>query len=106
MQLIPMQQVPNQSLSFTQDGNRWQVTIKQAVTSMIMDITINDEVVILGTRIPGDDFIIPYPYLGEQYGNLMLTVERDLLPIWSEFGATQQLFYWSPDDMAALRDGD
>lgn len=105
MRQIPLQAVPNQSLSFTADDNRWQVTIKKAITSMIMDITINDVVIMSGTRIPGDDFIIPYPYLGTRQGNLMLTTQQDLLPAFEQFGTTQQLFYWSPDEMEALANG-
>lgn len=104
MRQIPLQAVPNQSLSFTLDDNRWQITVKQAVTSMIMDISINDVVVISGVRIPGDDFIIPYRYIGVRQGNLMLTTQQDLLPDWTLFGQTQQLFYWSPEEMEALAD--
>lgn len=107
MRQIPLEVLPNQSLSasFEEEGYRWQVTIKKAVTSMIMDITINDEVVILGTRIPGDDFIIPYPYIGLRHGNLMLTTQNDRLPDWNRFGLTQQLFYWSPEEMEAIANG-
>lgn len=105
MRQIPLQAVPNQSLSFTQDENRWEVTIKQAVTSMIADVTINDVRVISGVRIPGDDFILPYTYMGVLQGNLMLTTQRGLLPGWELFGQTQQLFYWTPDEMKALADG-
>ena len=105
MRQIPLQSVPNQSLSFTQDENRWEVTIKQAVTSMIADVTINDVRVISGARIPGDDFILPYTYMGVMQGNLMLTTQQELLPDWELFGQTQQLFYWTPDEMKALANG-
>lgn len=105
MRQISLQKVPNQSFSFTQDGNRWSVTIKQAVTSMIATIIINDVVVISGVRIMGDDFIIPYTYIGVLHGNLMLTTQQDLLPNWELFGQTQQLFYWTPDEMKALANG-
>jgi hypothetical protein len=105
MRQIPLQAVPNQSLSFTADGNRWVVTIKQAVTSMIVDVVINDTAVITGFRIPGDDFILPYKYLGVRQGNLMMTTQQDFLPDWNLFGQTQQLFYWSPDEMESLANG-
>lgn len=105
MRQIPLNATPNQSLSFTQDENRWEVTIKQAVTSMIADVTINDVRVISGARIPGDDFIIPYTYMGVLQGNIMLTTQQDLLPNWELFGQTQKLFYWTPDEMKALANG-
>ena len=105
MRQIPLQSVPNQSLSFTQDENRWEVTIKKAATSMIADVTINDVRVISGVRIPGDDFILPYTYMGVMQGNLMLTTQQELLPDWNLFGQTQQLFYWTPDEMKALANG-
>ena len=105
MRQIPLQPVPNQSLSFTQNENRWEVTIKQAVTSMIADVTINDVRVISGVRIPGDGFILPYTSMGVLQGNLMLTTQQEFLPDWELFGQTQQLFYWTPDEIKALADG-
>lgn len=102
MRLIPLQATANQQLSFTQDGNRWVVTIKQAVTSMIADVSINEAVIISGVRIMGDDFVLPYPYIGIEQGNLMLTVEQDALPDWQQFTATQRLYYWTPDEMRGL----
>ena len=102
MRLIPLQATANQQLSFTQDGNRWVVTIKQAVTSMVADVSINEVVIISGVRIMGDDFVLPYPYIGIEQGNLMLTVEQDALPDWQQFSATQRLYYWTPDEMRGL----
>lgn len=102
MRQIQLQQIPNQSLSFTRDDNRWQVTIKQAVTSMIIDVVINDVPVITGVRITGDDFIIPYSYMGVLQGNLMLTTQQDFLPDFNQFGLTQKLYYWSPEEMQSI----
>jgi hypothetical protein len=35
----------------------------------------------------------------------MLTTQNERLPDWNRFGLTQQLFYWSPEEMEALANG-
>jgi len=105
MQLIPITPVANQSLSFAQDGNRWDVVLKMGASCMVADISINGGLLLSGSRIMGDDFIIPYHYMGVAQGNLMLSVTNEEIPNWREFGGTQQLFYWTPEEMAGLANG-
>lgn len=92
MQTIPIQSVPNQSLSVTIDRQRWTLTIKAAVSSMVIDLSLNDQVVIRGLRIMPNQPLIPYPYLAT-VGNFLMLTNNEELPQWERFGVDQVLVY-------------
>lgn len=100
MQIIPIRAIPNQSLSVTIDRQRWDITIKTAVTSMIVDLVLNDAVLVLGLRIMPNQPLIPYRYLSTA-GNFMLLTVDDQLPNWERFEMDQQLVYASASELAA-----
>ena len=101
MRIIDIDPVPNQEFSVTVDGNRWDFVIKQAVSSMICDLSLNDQVILSGIRIVAGTPIIPYAYLRGQ-GNFLILTENDEIPYWSQFGTNQQLIYASAAELAAL----
>lgn len=98
MRLVPLQAIPNQRLTLTLDGNRWDLTIKQARTSMIADVTLNDTPVMQGVRFCVGTPLIPYRYL-QGAGNFLLLVDNEQLPDWRQFGASQVLVYVSPGEV-------
>jgi len=97
MQVIPLEPIPNQSLTLVLDGNRWSLTIKQAVTSMFADIALNDQPIMQGVRFCVGTPLIPYRYL-QGFGNFLLLTDNEDLPDWQQFGASQQLVYVSPGE--------
>lgn len=99
MQTIPIQSVPNQSLSVTIDRQRWTLTIKAAVSSMVVDLSLNDQAVIRGLRIMPNQPLIPYPYLATVGNFLMLTAD-DQIPWWERFGIDQTLVYATAAEIA------
>lgn len=101
MRLIPLSSVPNQSFSIQLDGNRWEFTIKQASASMIVNITLNDEIILMGSRLVAGTPVIPYQFL-QGSGNFMLLTEDDELPYWERFGVDQQLIYGTFDELLAI----
>lgn len=102
MQTIELQAIPNQSFSVTLDGNRWDFVIKEAVSSIICDITLNDEVILRGQRIVAETPIIPYEFLQAE-GNFILLTEDEQIPYWDRFGVDQVLVYASAAEVAAAR---
>ena len=100
MQTIPIQSVPNQSLSVTIDRQRWTLTIKAAVSSMVVDLSLNDQVVIRGLRIMPNQPLIPYPYLAT-VGNFLMLTNSDDLVWWERFGVDQTLVYATAAEIAA-----
>lgn len=101
MQVINIDAVPNQSFSVTVDGNRWDFVIKEAVTSMIADISLNDERILSGQILVTGEPFIPYRFL-QGSGNFLILTESDQLPDWRRFGVDQILTYASAAEIAAL----
>lgn len=101
MRIIDIDPIPNQEFSVTVDGNRWDFVIKEAVSSMICDLSLNDEVILSGARIVTGTPIIPYEYLRRQ-GNFIILTENDELPYWTQFGVNQQLIYASAEELSLL----
>lgn len=99
MQTIPIQSVPNQSLSVTIDRQRWTLTIKAAVSSMVVDLSLNDQVVIRGLRIMPNQPLIPHPYLAT-VGNFLMLTNSDELVWWERFGIDQTLVYATAAEIA------
>lgn len=98
MRNIPISAVPNQQITLTIGSNRWSIRLKVAVSSMIADILLNDQTVIVGQRIAVGTPIIPYDYLSSD-GNFILLVDGNDLPDWQKFGVSQQLVYVTPDEL-------
>lgn len=102
MQVIGIDQTPNQSFSVTIDGNRWDVVIKQAVSSMFADITLNDTRILSGQIIVAGTPIIPYKFL-QGSGNFVLLTADEELPNWERFGVDQTLVYASVSEINEAR---
>lgn len=100
MQIIDIAQAPNQSFSVTLEGVRWDVRLKQAVTSMAADLSADGVPVVTGQRIVAGAPIIPYQYLiGD--GNFLIMTENDDIPNWELFSVNQVLIYASFDEISA-----
>lgn len=99
MQIIDIDPTPNQSFSVTLDGNRWDFVIKQAVTSMIANVVLNDTTILSGQILVAGTPIIPYEYL-QGSGNFLILTENDDLPNWERFGVDQLMIYASPQEIA------
>lgn len=103
MRIIDIAAVPNQSFSVTLEGNRWDFVTKQAVTSMIADILLNDIEILSGIRIVSETPFIPYRYL-QAAGNFIILTENEQIPIWRLFGIDQVMVYASPEEIAIAKD--
>ena len=99
---IPLQAVPNQSLSVLLDGNNYEIKIKSIGDElMAIDIVKNNVSLIEGQRMVPSFFLIPYGYKGQD-GNFSLITDNNEYPFYELFGISQSLLYFSPEDIAAL----
>jgi hypothetical protein len=105
MRIIDIDPIPNQEFSVTVDGNRWDFVIKEAVSSMICDLSLNDEVILSGARIVAGTPIIPYEYMRRQ-GNFIILTENEEIPYWTQFGVSQQLIYASVAELDDIPSAD
>lgn len=101
MRIIPISAVANQSFSVQLEGNRWDITLKAARSTMIADIKLNDEQILSGSRIVAGTPIIPYRFL-QGSGNFILLTDSEDIPAWQRFGIDQQLIYGTFDELSSI----
>lgn len=102
MRVVNIDQVPNQSFSVTLDGNRWDISIKQAVSAMVADISLNDVIILSGQIIVAGTPIIPYKHL-QGSGNFLILTENDEIPNWERFDMDQIMVYASAAEIDEIR---
>lgn len=101
---IPLQAVPNQSLSVVVDGINYELEVKTAVNVTVITVTRDNELIITSTRAVFGTPILPYRYLED--GNFIFTCTTDdTLPIYTNFGVTQFLSFYTADELEAIRNG-
>lgn len=98
---ISLQNIPNQSFTFTADDTSFKVTLKTTNDRTIADFIINDTIKIDGVRVMPNKPIIPYPYL--EYGNFFFVSNGESYPFYADFGITQNLVYLTPAEMNDYR---
>lgn len=97
MRTINLDAIPNQELSVTLDGNRWDITIKECNGVMSATLLLNDVPLLSGQRIVAGSPLIPYRYM-QGSGNFWILTENDELPDYNRFGVDQQFIYMSPGE--------
>lgn len=107
---IPLQAIPNQSLSIQLDNNQWDILIRATQDNpdgstgiMAIDITINNVVIVTGQRAVCGFPIIAYQYLVN--GNLAFVTSNNEYPDWRQFGISQYLIYVSNDELEEIANG-
>ncbi len=103
-QIIPLETLPNQSLSITLDNVRYSLRFRDLSDFMSVDISIDDTVILTGHRVVASQPLIPYRYLEGEGGNFVFITELGDVPYWEQFGVTQDLLYFSSEEMSAIRD--
>ena len=101
MEQIDIQALPNQSFSYTNGDNTFDLLIKEANGSMYMSITVNGTDIIDSVRIMPNQVIIPYLHL--ETGNFVITAQGDDNVYYDQFGVTQNLIYLTASDLVTYR---
>lgn len=104
-QVVPLESLPNQSLSIQLEENRYDLRFRDLGGMMSVDISINDEVILQGSRVTGAAPLIPYKYLEQGGGNFLFVTELGDIPYWDQFGVTQSLLYVTKAELEAVRGG-
>lgn len=100
-QQIPIQPVPNQSLTVVLDNNSWNIQIKATTGVMSVSLALNGVDVLDNMRAVAGMRLIPSQY--EEAGNFIITSQNFELPDYQQFGVTQYLLYFSASELVALR---
>lgn len=97
MLLIPLAQVPNQTLSFNADNVLWTIHVYQGGHFINADIAINGTLVFNGVRAFGGIELLQYGYMtAPNLGNFVFDEDAD----WTNFGASCHLYYLNQAEMA------
>ncbi len=102
MTVITLEPIPNQSLTFQQDGHFWGVTLKAVQDMMYASISIDNVPIVTAARCVAGALIIPAQYL-EVSGNLAIATNDGDNPDYNQFGNTQFLIYYSAAELAVSR---
>lgn len=100
---IPLQQVEKQSFSVLLDNVLHQLSILECNGIMAVTIVRDGVTLIEARRAVASVPVIPAG--PREYGNFVFKTLNDEMPYWSEFGATQQLFYLTIQEIEDLRNG-
>jgi len=103
--IVPIASIPNQSFSFQPEEVRYDIRLADTGSMMILDLSINEVVVLSGSRITGGAPLIPYQYLENGGGNFLFLTELGDIPYWDQFGITQSLMYVTVSELEAIRAG-
>ena len=102
-QLVPLSPISNQSFSINLDDVRYEFRLRNIADSMVLDLSIEDETILQGHRLLADTPIIPYEYLEMSGGNFVMITEVGDIPIFSQFGVTQFMLYFSIAELEVIR---
>ena len=97
MREIPLAPIPDQSFQIRLTQTLYNMRIFLANNVMCCDLSINAIPILSSQRIVSGSLIIPYKYL--ENGNFIITTLNDELPNYQQFGATQFLIFYTPDDL-------
>jgi len=95
---ISLLAAPNQAFSVTIDGVLWELAIKVARGTMLVDVKRDGVDLVVGQRIVAEFPILPYRHLSHQ-GNFAILTRDGELPWWEEFGRSQSLIYLEPAEV-------
>lgn len=101
--LIPLRPVPNQELSTTLDGVRFILRFNALDEAMAVTITVGGEILLIGQRVVSGVPLIPYRYL--ESGNFIFVSDNTDIPFYTDFGLTQNLLYYTAEELRGLRVG-
>lgn len=101
--VVPLSAVPNQKISITLNGSRYEIRFRECNGVMALDLTINDELVLSGDRVVSGAPLIPYKYLEKSSGNFLFLTELGDYPYWDQFGITQRLIYFTAEELEEIR---
>lgn len=98
---IGLAAVANQALTVQLGGRQYAIAMQEANGVMSASIARDGVVLVSNVRVSAGTPLLPYLY--QESGNFLVTVDGEALPYWDQFGVTQFLVYLTADELAAYR---
>ncbi len=102
--IIPIQSIANQSFSIVLDNNQWDFGIKYTNGVTSVSLTLNNTIIMQNMRVVAGTLIIPAEYQEHQSGNFLFATRNFELPVYTQFGTTQTLLYFTNAELMAQRE--
>lgn len=105
MQIVPLDAVPNQTLSIALGGQNCQLNIYQKtvpVSALYMDVYVNNAPIILGVWCENLNRIVRSAYLGFIGDFVFNDTQGSSDPYYTGLGSRFLLQYLTTDDLSAL----
>lgn len=99
---IQLEPLPNQTLTFQQDGHFYAITIKACQDMMYASVTRDNVTISENSRLVAGGLMLPYAYQ-EDGGNLAIITDEGDAPWYEQFNNSQFLIYYSAADLEAAR---
>lgn len=100
-QAVPLQRIPNQSLTIGLDGAVYDIELRSTGSIMAASVSRNGLSIIKNARAVAGGLLIPARY--QEAGNFVWLCGSYELPDYNKFGVTQYLVYFSAAELAAMR---
>ncbi|CAH0447593.1 hypothetical protein LMG10661_03660 [Ralstonia syzygii subsp. syzygii] len=105
MMQIPLDAIPNQSLSVRLDGRRYEITV-QATAGVMSATIIRDGVTLVqGQRCSAGTALLPFLHLEDSDGNFAFLTDDGEYPDYRKFDSTHQLMYFGGAELVEIRSG-
>ena len=103
IQTITIQNIPNQKVTCTVSGFRYEITLKDASGFMVYGVARDGtELLAVGHRVVNRSPLLPYRYLEE--GNFILSISDESGEAdYTQFGQTQFLYYVPKESLEVFR---
>lgn len=96
MQIVPLEAVPNQSVTARLGGERFEIRLRDIGGMMAADVSRGDVPIVRGQRVVAGAPLLPYRHLEAGVGNLIFVNAEDVadaIPYWPDFGTRTRLVY-------------
>jgi len=99
MQIIPLEAVPNQTVTVNLDGQVSQVNVYQTFFGLFLDLYVNDVLIVGGVICENLNRIVRSLYLGFSGDLAFIDGEGSSDPVYSDLGSRYSLAYLSADEL-------
>lgn len=101
MQIIPLQAVPNQTLTVLLGGQNCRINVYQKFYGLYLDLAIGNTAKLIGVICERGNRIVRYAYLGFIGDLVFFDTEGETEPNFEGLGSRYQLVYLEAADLVA-----
>jgi hypothetical protein len=102
MQIIPLQAVPNQTLTVLLGGQNCRVNVYTKAFGLYLDLAVGDTPIRLGVICQHANRLVRYAYLGFIGDLFFFDTQAKTDPVYSGLGSRYQLTYLDAAEVASL----